>query len=117
WDSGIQVELGRFEQYLRGVSKLASGLVKWLNDANAVVGAILAGTVDVATAQSYLSIDNARELERRWQGTSGNQVHYDPNGARGHLESQFRPEFARPRNGFTNRLVREALYRSLDRPT
>jgi peptide/nickel transport system substrate-binding protein len=117
WESGIQVELARFDQYFLGMPKLDSVVVKWFNDDNALTGALLAGTVDVATDQSYLSIDNARELERRWQGSTANQVRYDPNGALGHLESQFRPEFARPRNAFTNRLVREGLYRALDRPT
>lgn len=46
-----------------------------------------------------------------------NQIRYDPNGGVVNLEIQFREDLARPRNGFTNRTVREALYRALDRAT
>ena len=77
------------------------------------MAAILAGAVDVATDQSDLSIDGALELERRWQGTTGNQVRYDPNGALGNLQIQYREEYARPRNGFTDRNVRQAFYQAL----
>ena len=92
-------------------------IVKFIPDDNTLVAAILAGAVDVATEQSDLSIDGARELERRWQGTRGNQVRYDANGALGNLQLQYREDDARPRNGFTNRNVRQALYQALDRTT
>ena len=117
WVQGSHIDLARHDAYFLGRPKLDGVIVKFIPDDNTLVAAILAGAVDVATEQSDLSIDGARELERRWQGTRGNQVRYDANGALGNLQLQYREDDARPRNGFTNRNVRQALYQALDRTT
>jgi peptide/nickel transport system substrate-binding protein len=53
-------------------------------------------------------------VKRRWEGT-GNQVVAGPNGKLTMLDPQVRPEYAEPRNGFSNTAVRQAFYRALDR--
>ncbi len=117
WEQGSHIELARYDDYHLGRPKLDGIIVRFISDANTLVAAFLAGTMDVATDRSDLSIEAARELERRWQTTSNNRVRYDPNGGVANLQIQFREEFARPRDGFTNRAVRQALYHALDRPT
>lgn len=56
----------------------------------------------------------ALEVRARWEG-SGNQVIARPFASMRNLEIQQRPELAEPRDGMTNRLVRQALYYGLDR--
>jgi peptide/nickel transport system substrate-binding protein len=59
-------------------------------------------------------MDAAQEVKARWEGT-GNQVQAGTTGNLYQLEIQHRPEYARPTNGFTNLLVRQALYHAIDR--
>src|SRR5207248_7059273 len=61
-------------------------------------------------------VDDALEVKRRWEGT-GNQVVADLSGRLRHVELQHRPEIARPVNGMTNPLVRQAMYQAIDRRT
>jgi ABC-type transport system substrate-binding protein len=61
-----------------------------------------------------VDLEAAEEVRRRWEGT-GNQVTVSPNGALQYLLIQHRPEYARPRNGFTVQPVRQAFYLATDR--
>lgn len=68
WEQGSHIELTRFDDYHLGRPKLDAVIVRFISDENTLVAAFLAGTMDVATDRSGLSIESARELERRWQG-------------------------------------------------
>lgn len=113
WEPGSHIEFSRFNDYYRGPAKLDRVIVKFIPDSNAMVANILAGTVDVVLPEG-VELDAALELRRRWQGTR-NQVRIDVLSGLEQLELQHRPEYSMPRNGFTVRAVRQALYQALDR--
>jgi peptide/nickel transport system substrate-binding protein len=113
WEPGSHMEFVRFADYHRGPAKLDRLIVKFVPDSNAMITNILAGAVDVVLPEG-VELDAALELRRRWQGTR-NQVRIDVLAGLEHFEVQHRPEFAQPRNGFTVRTVRQALYQGLDR--
>lgn len=113
WEPGSHIEFSRFADYYRGPAKLERIIVKFIPDSNAMVSNILAGAVDVVLPEG-VELDAALELRRRWQGTR-NQVRIDVLSGLEQLEIQHRPEFSMPRNGFTVRGVRQALYQGLDR--
>jgi peptide/nickel transport system substrate-binding protein len=109
------MEFARFEQYYLGRPPLDTLVVQFVGDATAMVARILAGAVDVVLPTG-VDPEVAAEVRRRWEGT-GNRVTLSPSGAIQYLLIQHRPEYARPRNGFTNRLVRQAFYCATDRRT
>jgi peptide/nickel transport system substrate-binding protein len=113
WEPGSHIEFSRFAEYHRGPAKLDRLILKFIPDSNAMVTNILAGAVDVVLPEG-VELDAALELRRRWQGTR-NQVRIDVLTGLEQLEVQHRPEFALPRNGFTIRGVRQALYQGIDR--
>jgi peptide/nickel transport system substrate-binding protein len=61
-----------------------------------------------------VGLEAAIEIQRRWAGTA-NQVRFDLEGGLRIVDSQYRPEVARPANGLINRTVRQALYHAIDR--
>ncbi len=89
--------------------------VRFITDPNAMVAAILAGTVDVLLPIG-VDLEAALEVQRRWEGT-GNQVITNPSGRLRHLELQHRADFMQPKNGFPNPTVRQAFYQAIDRRT
>jgi peptide/nickel transport system substrate-binding protein len=113
WEAGSHIEFTRFDDYYRGRPPLDRLIVRFIPDANTLVANILAGTVDVVTDVG-LDLDAAVEVKRRWEGT-GHQVTFVSGGKPRWLDIQHRPEFARPVNGLTNRLVRQALFYAMDR--
>jgi peptide/nickel transport system substrate-binding protein len=113
WEPGTQIEFVRFDDYYMGRPPLDTIQVRFLNDPNVMAAAILAESVDVLLPTS-VDIEAAVEIKRRWEGT-GNQVQVLPNGAMILLLIQHRPDYARPRNGFTNRLVRQGFLNATDR--
>jgi peptide/nickel transport system substrate-binding protein len=113
WEQGSFIEFTRFDDYYRARPLLDSVIVRIVGDPNAMVANVLAGEVDVVLPVG-VDVEAALEVKRRWEGT-GNQVQADPTGRLRQLELQFRPEYARPRNGLPVRAVREALYRAIDR--
>ncbi len=115
WDRGSSMEFTGFADYYQGPPKLGRIVVRFINDPNAMVAAILAGDVDVVLPVA-VDLEAALEVKRRWEGT-GNQVRTDITGRMPHLEMQYRPDVARPREGFTNRAVRQAFYHAIDRQT
>ena len=113
WEQGSHVELARFNAYYQGGPPLAGMTVRFILNSNTMVANALAGTVDVLTPPS-IDTDAAFELRRRWEGT-GNTVRIETVSRFVYGELQFRPEFAPPANGVSDRVVREALYRALNR--
>lgn len=116
WDRGSQIEFARFDDYYRGRPPLDRVIVKQIGDPNAAIANILAGAVDIVLPTGGTAdLDAALEVKQRWEGT-GNQVRIDAKPQFEQMEIQHHPEYARPINGMTVRDVREALYRTIDRP-
>jgi len=112
WEHGAFMELAAFDGNYRGRPPLDRIVIRFINDSNALVAAALTGEIEVVL--SGVDMDAAQEVKSRWEGT-GNQVQAGTTGNLYQLEIQHRPEYARPTNGFTNLLVRQALYQAIDR--
>jgi peptide/nickel transport system substrate-binding protein len=113
WQRGSHMEFARFEEYFRGRPPLGSVIVRFLGDPNTMIANILSGAVDVLLPIG-IEVDAAIEVKRRWEGT-GNQVIVDTPDRFRVIEIQFRPEYASPVHGFTQRSVRRGLYHAIDR--
>jgi peptide/nickel transport system substrate-binding protein len=114
WEPGARIEFTRFDDYFQGRPPLDRVILRVIPDANTMVSNVLAGTVDLARPPAD-NMDVAMELRQRWAGT-GNRVRADANDRIHLIFVQYRPEYARPVNGATNRTVRQALYHAIDRP-
>jgi len=116
WDQGSFFEATRFDDYYRGRPPLDTIIVRFVIDPNAQVANILSGAVDaVLTGASGtgISVDQAIEVKRRWEGT-GNQVLTSQSDSATWAFPQYRPEFARPRDTQSDLRVRKALLHGLD---
>ena len=107
------MEFSRNDDYWQGRPPLDRVFIRFMADPNTMVANILAGEVDVVLPTA-VDVDAALEVKRRWEGT-GNQVRFSVQEYLWFLWAQFRPEYARPPNGPTNQLVRQALYQAIDR--
>jgi peptide/nickel transport system substrate-binding protein len=112
WQSAVDLQFARFDDYFLGRPPLDMVIVRFLNDPNTVVANLLAGAIDVAPIG--VDIDAAADLRTRWEGT-GNLVSFFPRENLRFLEIQHRPEFALPRDGLTSRQVRAAFSQATDR--
>jgi peptide/nickel transport system substrate-binding protein len=115
WQSGSHIAFTRFDDYYQGRPPLSRVVVRILNDANTMVANILSGTVDMVLP-SGVPLDAAVEVRQRWVGT-GNRVHFYPTDGLRVIDSQHRVESARPKDGLTNPVVRQAFYHAIDRKT
>ena len=113
WNVGSHIEFERFDDYYRGRPPLDRVIIRFISDPRTVMANLLAGTIDMA-AGNQVDLEAAVELKRRWEGTGAN-VKFSPLGDLQQIEIQFRPEFARPRNGLLERPVRQALFHAMDR--
>jgi len=113
WTVGSHIEFERFDDYFLGRPPLDRVVLRFISDPRTVMANLMAGTIDMA-AGNRVDLEAAVELKRRWEGT-GNQVKFSPLGDLQQIEIQFRPEYARPRNGLLERPVRQALVHALDR--
>ncbi|MEA2641594.1 MAG: peptide/nickel transport system substrate-binding protein [Chloroflexota bacterium] len=113
WEAGAFMQFSRFDDYFQGTPPFNSVTLKFLGDPNTMVANVLSGAVDVLLPLG-LDVEAAQELERRWAGT-GNQVRYNIQDTLWYVQVQFRPDYARPTNGLTDRSVRAALYQATDR--
>jgi peptide/nickel transport system substrate-binding protein len=113
WERGAQMEFGRYDGYFLGRAPLDNLVVRYITDPNTMVANVLSGTVDVILPPS-VDLDAALELQRQWSGT-GHRVHIGPLPAFVYIEIQYRPELARPTQGFTDRLVRQAFMHAANR--
>ena len=118
WERGSHIEAVRFDDYYLGRPPLDAVIVRFVPDPNTAVSNILSGAVDAVLSQSTegIDLDAAFEVKRRWEGT-GNQVTTNNTGRVYVAQAQYRPEYARPRNGVSLLPVRKALYHAVDRNT
>jgi len=115
WDSGVQIEFTRFDDYYRGRPPLDRVILRYVRDANALIANILSGNVDVVIPPGP-DVDAGMEVRQRWAGT-GNRVVIEPTDEFNWIQVQFRPEVVRPVSAWLNRDVRAALYHAIDRQT
>jgi peptide/nickel transport system substrate-binding protein len=113
WDAGSQLELTRFDDYYATRPPFDAVNVRFIGDGNTMLANILSGAVDVVLPPS-VDLGTALNLRQRWEGT-GNQVIVAPTGRMHFMEIQHRPEYAKPTNGLTNQLVRQAFVYATDR--
>jgi peptide/nickel transport system substrate-binding protein len=115
WDSGVQIEFSRFDDYYRGRPPLDRITLRYIRDPNALIANILSGTVDVVIPPGP-DVDAGIEVQQRWQGT-GNKVVIEPTDEFGWIQLQLRPEVLQAPRAWLNRDVRAALYHAVDRQT
>lgn len=113
WELGADMDLERNDLYFEGRPPFNKVFVKVIGDPQALVSNILAANIDIVLPPG-LDLDTAIEVKRRWEGT-GNVVRADVVERIIQLETQFRPDFVRPRFGVSEFPVRQALYQSVDR--
>jgi peptide/nickel transport system substrate-binding protein len=113
WELGSFMEMARFDDYYGGRPPFDTVVVRFIQDANAMVANLLSGAVDVAV-RPQMDLSTALELKQRWE-QAGNQAWIEPSGRVHYGEAQRRAEVARPRNGLTNPLVRRAFLQATDR--
>ena len=118
WEQGSFVETTRFNDYYLGRPPLDSIVVRFVSDPNALIASILAESVDTvlsAANSGGVSIDQAVEVKRRWEGT-GNQVLTSQTGSVASANPQYQPQYARPADTMSNLTVRKALLHAINRP-
>ncbi len=113
WERASHIEFERFEDYYGGRPPLDRVIARFITDPNTVVANVLSGAVDIAWGDR-VPLESAVELRGRVEGAGGS-VRFLPIADLMQLEIQHRPDVARPRNGLTNRTVRQALYQAIDR--
>jgi len=113
WERGSFMEATRFDDYYRGRPAFDTVQMRYVSDANAMVANFLADAVDVVLPPS-VDVEAALELHNRLQGT-GAQVNLVSSGRLHFAQMQYRPQYAMPRNGFTNLLARQAMFHGIDR--
>jgi peptide/nickel transport system substrate-binding protein len=112
WEHGSSVTLEAFDGYFLGRPRIDRITFVSIRDNQAALANLLAGQVDI----SYwaISYEGARIVQQEWSRTGGGTVEMQPNNAR-HLLSQFRPDYATPRD-LTDVRVRKALMYAMNRP-
>lgn len=115
WERGSFLEMGRFDDYYLGRPPLDTIYARFVSDPNTMVANILAGAVDfvIAASSSGISLDQAVEVKKRWEGT-GNQVLTIRTGSAFWAEAQYRAEYSRPMDGVSDLRVRKALLQAID---
>jgi len=111
-EPGASMDGEAFAGHVLGRAKIDHIRLQFMNDSNAVVAALLAGTAHVA-ANDSLDLEQAIVLERRWAGDGGGVVLRSPVGVR-HSNPQLRPEYASPQ-ALLDLRVRKALAHATDR--
>lgn len=115
WVPGSHMEFERFNDYYQGRPPFDRVVLRFLTDANTMVANLLAGEVDMLLPIG-IDIEAGLEIQRRWEPT-GNRVRFVVSDFLWLIETQARPEFARPQRGLTERSVRQGLYHAIDRAT
>jgi peptide/nickel transport system substrate-binding protein len=113
WVPGSHMELSAVEDHWRGRPTIDAVVLRFINDPNTMLANILAGAVDVVLPPGP-DIEAALEIRQRWEGTGHHVVTFTkPNIT--FMYVQFRPDYARPRNGLPVLPVRQGLYHAVDR--
>lgn len=117
WERGSHFETVRFDEYYRGRPALDGITVRFVSDPNVLVVQVLSGFADAAisSSSSGVSLDQALEAKKRWEGTS-NQVLLTRSGLAVWAEAQYRAEYARPVGTMDSLQVRRALLQSINLP-
>lgn len=113
WEQGSFMEGQAFDAYYLGRPPIDRVIVRFIPDPNTLIASALGGAVDVVLSDG-IDVATATEVRPRWEA-EGNRVQFFELPGLNQLEIQHRPEFARPPNGFPERLVRQALYHAMDR--
>ena len=112
WEPGAFIESEGFAAHALGSPKIDHLRLIFINDSNAAVAALLAGTADLATNDS-LDVDQAVELDRQWAVSHGGIVLRSLVGVR-YAALQLRPAYASPA-ALLDVSVRRALAHAVDR--
>ncbi|MBM2810713.1 MAG: hypothetical protein HW416_1472 [Chloroflexi bacterium] len=115
WESGVSMNLTRFDDYFLGRPPLDTVTVKFVPDQNVMIASVLAESIDVLLPLG-VDLDAVTDIKRRWEGT-GNQAFVADTGALRYIMIQHRPDYGRPANGLTNRAVRQAFSHATERAT
>jgi len=115
WEQGSHIEATRFDDYYLGRPAIDRVIIRVVPDPNALIANVLGEAIDVVISDA-IDVSAALEVRQRWEGT-GNRVQFHELEGLHQLEMQHRPDMARPRNAFTLRAVRQALYQAIDRHT
>lgn len=118
WERGSHLQADRFDDYYLGRPKLDTIYVRFVGNSNAQVTGVLSGAADVAVSTSGqgISLDQANEVRKRWEGTT-NKVVNVYTGSFLYGEYQLDPLYTKPLDTQTNQTVRIALQHAIDRPT
>src|SRR5207237_328633 len=111
FDLGSQLEGVAFDGHALGRPRIDRVRFLYMNDANAALANVLAGSANVVVDNS-IDQEQAAVLDREWAGQGGTVLR-NPVGIR-HVNYQMRPEFASPRAVLDVR-VRKALSHATDR--
>ncbi len=114
WQQGLAMELTRFDDYFLGRPRLDGVVARFFPDVNTLMANIFAGELDLVLP-NILQTEQLAPLQQAFEGTS-NRAIVHTSGQFQYIQSQFRPDVARPRALLDPR-VRQALYRGLDRQT
>lgn len=114
WERGSHIIGSRFDQYYQGRPKLDQVIVRFFSDPNVIVANVLSGVVDVASWG--VDVDAAFDVQQRWEGTK-NRILYGNTQRAYYMETQYRSEFAKPRDAWSSKDVRQAFYQAIDRKT
>lgn len=115
WEAGAFMEYERFDNYYLGRPPLDRVILQFIRDPNTLLANLLAGAVDAGSHNS-LDMEAGLQVKQRWEGTN-HRVDLEPTGMTIMVQMQMRPEYARLKNAFANRTVRQAMYQAIDRGT
>lgn len=111
WPPGVAIEAEAFDRYALGKPKIEKLRVIFMNDPNALVANLLAGTINLVSGVNFRTTQGV-SLEQQWAANQGGKVIFQTNGTR-FGELQFRPEYAYA--PLLNRTVRQAMVHAVDR--
>jgi len=115
WEAGAFMDYERFDDYYLGRPPLDRVILQFVKDPNTMLANLLAGGIE---AGSHNSVDLAAglEIKQRWEGTAS-RVDIEPTNMTIMVQMQMRAEYARLKNAFLNRTVRQGMYQAIDRPS
>ncbi|HZT06355.1 MAG TPA: ABC transporter substrate-binding protein [Chloroflexota bacterium] len=112
FEPGAFMEAEAFAGHVSGVARIRRLRLLFMDDANAVVAAVLSGNAHIATADT-IDAEQAKVLEQQWADNRGGVVLRSPVGVR-IATPQLRPEYATP-PALLDPRVRKALAHAIDR--
>ena len=109
------MEFERFNDYYRGPAKIDRVFLRIISDANTMMANFLSNAVDVLTPPA-IGMEIAAEFRDRFQREgAGHQVIIGERGSANNYELMVDPVYARPVNGMTQQMVRQAGLQAINR--